>query len=250
MTTSEAVQDAPPILKLPVELRHIVYSYATDHEPWPALNSNDRPGSRLATFAPRQIAFLTTDRNEMGEPHLICAHQLSQLSKAVRADFYTWLRTASMTMSVVTRVTGLDFQHVSHFLSSLEKHRENAMRVRPDGTSDMRLTIELQGPYTTASMDNLRCWIECVDAFVGSERRAELAAFYKTIDRDGLDHKAVTVIVVRPNQPYDAELDRCIPVSVLNDVREYHDRIAPGGGEVDLAKILAALYCCWRLDWM
>jgi hypothetical protein len=153
-------------------------------------------------------------------------------------------------MSVVTRVTGLDFQHVIHYLSSLGERQRNAMRVREDGNSGMRLTIELQGPYTTSSMENLRRWIDYVDAFVGSERLAELAACYKTIDREGLDHKAVIVIVIRPSQTYDPELDRCIPASLLVNVREYHESVARGSGEVDLEKILAALYCCWRLDWM
>jgi hypothetical protein len=153
-------------------------------------------------------------------------------------------------MSVVTRVTGLDFQHVIHYLSSLGERQRNAMRVREDGNSGMRLTIELQGPYTTSSMENLRRWIDYVDAFVGSERLAELGACYKTIDREGLDHKAVIVIVIWPSQNYDPELNRCIPASLLDDVREYHESVARGGGEVDLEKILAALYCCWRLDWM
>jgi hypothetical protein len=153
-------------------------------------------------------------------------------------------------MSVVTRVTGLDFQHVSHFLSSLGKQQKDAIRVRPDGTSDMRLTIELQGPYIKSSMENLHRWIEYVALFVEPERGAELSALYKTIDTDGPNRTAITWIALPQHQYHDTEIYKCLPMVAVKDAREYRDRMAPGVGRIEVNKIVATLAAYLVLYWL
>lgn len=153
-------------------------------------------------------------------------------------------------MPVVSRVRDFDFSHVQHFLSTLEEAHQGPFKLRRDGISERRLTIELQGQYTTSCMKNLHRWIEYVDAFVGPEKRAELCTLYKTIDSDDLKHTVIPLMDLPLSRHFDDDLHRRVPITVLKDVLRYHDSLAPGGGEVEVHKLMRTLYCCLASDWM
>jgi len=248
VTKSAPAMDTPPILRLPVTLRQKIYHYATERERWPDRNPDGRRCSRLAVLEPQRRALLTSDRTNLDRPQLIYSHPLSQVSKRVRTEFSDWICTAS-TIPVVSVVRDLDFSHVQHFLSTLEEAHQDAFKLRYDGSSDRRLTIELQGPYTKGSRDNVRGWIDYVDAFVGPEKQAELGALYKTIDIDDPKPAPITIIVLPLSQHYDGDVYRRVPVAVLKYVHECYNDIAPGGGEIEAHKIMRTLYCWVALDW-
>lgn len=153
-------------------------------------------------------------------------------------------------MPVVSRVREFDFSRIRHFLSTLEEVHQDTFMLRDDGSPDRKLTIELQGPYTTSCMANLQRWIEYVDVFVGPEKKAELSTLYKTIDSDDLK-RAVTPWTTPPQcRHFDDDLHRRIPITVLKDVLEYHDSLAPGGGEIEVHKLMRTLYCWLAMDWI
>jgi len=255
--------DLPPLLKLPVELRHLIYSYAIDEQQWFAPDSKqietlplgqNRYGqrhfreNRNGTLVQRQKAFLTTNTSDPNKAQLTCAHPVSRVNKQFRVEVSEFLRTLSMP--IATKVRDFNFSHVQHFLFNLGGVYQDAFKLLHDGSSDRRLTIELQGPYTTSCMENLHRWIEYVDTFVGSERLAELGALYKIIDSDCPKHAANPSMVLPLFGHCDDDLHRRVPITVLKDVLEYHGSLAPGGGEIEVHKIMRTVYCWLALDWM
>lgn len=99
-------------------------------------------------------------------------------------------------------------------------------------------------------MENLQRWIQYVDRFVGSEKRAELASLYKTIDSDHSKRVTVPLVIAPTSRHFDDDLHRRIPITVLNDVLAYHDTLALGGGEIEVHKVMRTLYCWLDSDWM
>ena len=248
-----SAMDTPLILKLPVELRYLIYSYATDEQQWFAqdpklleplpLGQNRfgqrhfRDSSNRALFH-RQRAFLTSNTSDRNKAQLTCAHPLARVNKQFRIELSDFLRTSSMP--IVARVRDFDFSHVQHFLSTLEVTHQDTFKVRHDGTSARKFFIELQGPYTTSSMENFQRWIQYVDPFVGPENGAELSALYKAVETVGPNREAITAIVL-PSSQFYAGLCRCFPIAALKEVREYHANVAPGGGRMELEKIEATV---------
>lgn len=255
--------ELPPILKLPVELRYQIYTYATDEQQWFAPESErirplplgrNRFGQRHfrdnsdGALFPRHKAFLTTNTSDPNKAQLTCAHPIARVNKQLRVEMSGFLRTSSMP--IVSRTRDFDFSHVQHFLSTLEDVHQDTFKVRPDGTSARNLTIELQAPYKKSRMKNLRHWIEYVDAFVGPEKPAEFCALYKTVDIDGPMRTAITMIVL-PRFPYhDADLYKCLPLAALEDVQKYRASIAPGGGRIEVNKIVATLTSWLEIHWI
>ena len=263
VTTCQSAINLPPILKLPVELRYLIYSFATDEQQWfapasqqiqPLPLGQNRFGQRHfrdnsdAGLFQRHKAFLTTNTSDPLKAQLTCAHPLARVNKQLRVEVSEFLRTSSMP--IVARVRDFHFSHVQHFLSTLEEVHQNSFKLRHNGSPDRKLIIELQGPYTTSCMENLQCWIEYIDAFVGSEKRAELSALYKIIDSDDPKHTINPSMDLPLSRHFDDDLHRRIPITVLKDVLEYHDKLAPGGGEVEVHKVMRTLYCWLGLDWM
>lgn len=256
-----------PFLRLPVELRYIIYSFATDEPEWftpdpkeaalLSMNANYDPRRRFARrphnqrLFQQQRAFLTTDSHE---PQLTCAHPLSRANRQLRAESSTFLRTASIP--VVSRVRDLNFAHVQRFLSALEEVHQHAFQVGHDGVAARKLTIELQGPYTASCISNLQRWIDFVHVFIGPEKRAELFAFYKTISVDGPKPVAVFLPLMPARggklmRTGNEDLCTRVPIPVMLDVLEYYGSIAPGGGEIELDKIARTLHHRhWREFWM
>lgn len=255
--------DLPPMLKLPVELRYLIYLYATDEQQWFAPDSKllepltlgqNRFGQRHfrdtndRTLFHRQRAFLTTNTSDSHKAQLTCAHPLARVNKQLRLELSEFLRTSSMP--IVSRARDFDFSHVQHFLSTLEVVHQDTFKVRHDGTSGWNLIIELQGPYTRSSMENLRRWIEYINAFTGSEKGAEFCALYKAIEIDGPNRAEIIVIVLPPSRYHDAGLYRCLPIAALKEVREYRANIAPGSGRIEVNKIVAVLTAWLKQYWV
>lgn len=263
VTTCQSSMELPPILKLPVELRYQIYTYATDEQQWFAPESErirplplgrNRFGQRHfrdtsnATLSERHKAFLTTNTSDLHKARLTCAHPIARVNKQLRLEMSDFLRTSSMP--IVTRVRDFDFSHVQHFLSTSEEAHQNTFKVRHDGTSGRYLIIELQAPYTTSSTENLRRWIEYVEFFVGPEKRAELSALYKTIDVDNPMRAAITMIVLPQSPFHDADLYRCLPITAVEDAQKYCDKIKPGVGRIEVNKIVATLTAWLDLYWV
>ena len=260
---SATATDLPPILELPVELRYLIYFYATDEQQWFAPESKlleplplgqNRFGQRHfrdtsnRTLFHRHRAFLTTNASDPHQAQLTCAHPLARVNKQFRIESSEFLRTSAMP--IVSRVRDLDFSHVRHFLSTLEVVHQDAFKVQHDGTSGRNLITELQGPYTKSSMENLHRWIEYVNAFTGSEERAEFCALYKAIEIDGPNRAEIIVIVLPPSRYHDAALYRCLPIAALKEVREYRANIAPGSGRIEVNKIVAVLTAWLNQYWV
>jgi hypothetical protein len=229
-TSRETPIDVPPILRLPVELRDIIYDYATTRPEWlPFYQKNSTPRP-LKDLTPQPQAFLMVNSSDSDAPWLTY-HPLSRVSKQLRAELSTFLHTTSMP--VMARVRNLDFSHVIHFLSGLEEDLQNAFKVGLDGNSKRKLTIELQGPYTVSCINTLPCWIEFVHSFVGPGKRAEIAALYKTV----------------PTFP-DGESDRWsrVPIPAMMDVQQAIEHCAPGGGKIEADKTVQTLYCRFRAE--
>lgn len=133
-------------------------------------------------------------------------------------------------MPIVARVRDFDFSQVHHFLSTLEKVHQDTFKVQHDGTSARKFFIELQGPYTTSSMENLQRWTQYVDLFVGPENGAELSALYKAVETVGPNREAITAIVL-PSSQFHAAIHRCFPIAALQEVQEYLQilRLVVGG---------------------
>jgi hypothetical protein len=253
---SETANDIPPILRLPVELRTIIYDYATIQQEWLPVDlasaTHHIPSETLAYFlecakdprrkvifkgllkdlTPQQRGFLTTQRSDFDAPQLTSSHPLSRVNKQVYAEFSEFLRTSSMP--VVATVRNLDFSHVIHFLSTLEKLRQNSFKVGLDGNSERKLTIGLQGPYTASCMNSLRLWIEHVHLFVGPERSAELATLYK-------------IIPVFPDET--GTYSSSIPMLVMMGIDKFLGHCAPGGGKIEARKIVQPLYHRFRREY-
>lgn len=262
VTTCLPSTDLPPILKLTVELRYLIYSYFTDEQQWFAPDSKlldplplgqNRFGQRhfrdtinRALFH-RHRAFLTTNKSDSHKAQLMCAHSLARVNKQLRLEFSEFLRTS---MPIVSRMRDFDFSHVQHFLSTLEVVHQNTFKVRHDETSGRKLTIELQGPYTKSSMENLHRWVECVNAFTGSEERPEFCALYKAIEIDGPNRAEIIVIILPPSRYHDAALYRCLPIAALKEVREYRANIAPGSGRIEVNKTVAVLTAWLTQYWV
>jgi hypothetical protein len=255
--------DPPPILKLPVELRYLIYSYASAEKQWFAPESEQiqplplgqnrfgqrhfRDNSDGALFQ-RHKAFLTTNMSDLNKPQLTCAHPIARVNKQLRVELSGFLRTSSMP--IVSRVRGFDFSHVQHFLSTLEEVHQDKFKLRHNGSPDRKLTIELQGQYTTSCMKNLQRWIEYVDGFIGPGKLAELSSLYKTIDSDHSELMAAPLGIAVRSRHFDDDFHRRIPITVLKDVLEYRDSLAPGGGEIEVHKVVRTLYCWLGSDWM
>lgn len=169
VTACQSSMDLPPILKLPAELRYQVYSYATEEQQWFAPESEriqplqlglNRFGQRHfrnnsdGALFPRQKAFLTTNTSDPNKAQLTCAHPIARVNKQLRVEMSGFLRTSSLP--IVSRVRDFDFSHVQHFLSTLEDVRQDKFKLRHNGSPDRKLTIELQGPYTTSCIENLQ----------------------------------------------------------------------------------------------
>jgi hypothetical protein len=233
-TTREITKDVPPILRLPVEPRNVIYNYATAREDWPAhLQGESVSKDSLKDLTPQPQALLMPNKSDFGAP-LLMYYPLSRVNKQLRAELSTFIHTTSMP--VVARVRNLDFSHVIHFLSALEKGAQDAFEVRLDGTSERRLSFELQGPYTASCMGGLRQWIEYVQSSVepGDRPGAELASLYKTVptvfDENG------------------GKLPR-VSMTTLMDIIGYHGRCAPGSGRTEADKIMRACYYRFRVDY-
>jgi hypothetical protein len=255
--------DLPPILKLPVELRYLIYSFATDEQQWftpdskqikPFPLGQNRFGQRHfrdnsdAGLFQRHRAFLTTNTSDPNKAQLTCAHPLARVNRSLRVEVSEFLRTSSMP--VVARVRDFDFSHVQCFLSTLEEVQQDTFKVRHDSTSGRSLTIELQAPYKPSRLDNLRSWINFIDAFVGSEKKAEFCALYKTVDIDNPMRTAITTIVLPPSKYFDADLFEYLPIAALKDVEKDRARIAPGGARIELNKIVATLTTWLEVHWV
>lgn len=161
------------------------------------------------------------DKINTHEAHLICAHPLSCSNKQLRAEFSHFLCTAAIPL--VTRVRNFDFQHVTHFLLTLEEAQKDAFRVGHDGSSARKLILQLHGPYTKPCIDNLQTWIEQVRAFVGPGRLDELNTSHETI----------------PRPQFDINIRRdCVPL--WRRIREVQESMECGAGEVEAAKIMEA----------
>lgn len=135
---------------------------------------------------------------------------------------------ASFARRVVATVHNLEFQHVTHFLKTLEGKSLDAFQVRQDGTSDRRLMIELHAPYTNSCMETLPIWIDTVHSLAGPGKRAELAILYKIAPTPGYDIRAPAPLIV---QLYD-----------------YHKQRGPGGGKIEAYKFLVTLYARSQAD--
>lgn len=156
ITTCQPSMDLPPILKLPVELRYMIYSYATDEQQWFAPESEQsqplplgqnrfgrrhfRDNSNGALF-PRHKAFLTSNRSDPDKAQLTCIHPLARANKQLCIELSEFPRTSSMP--IVSRVRDFDFSHVQHFLSTLEEVHQDRFKLRHNGSPDRKLTIEL-----------------------------------------------------------------------------------------------------------
>jgi hypothetical protein len=229
-TTSETANDIPPMMRLPIELRNLIYEYATTRPEWlPPYQENFTPRP-LKDLPPQPQAFLMPNSSDFNAPWLMY-HPLSRVNKQLRAELSTFIHTTSMP--VVARVHNLDFSHVIHFLSTLEEDRQNAFKVKHDGTSERKLTIELQGPYTASCLVTLPRWIEFVHSFAGPGKWAELTSLYKTV----------------PTFP-DGESDRWsrVPIPAMMDVQQAIENCAPGGGKLEANKIVQTLYCRFRAE--
>lgn len=112
------------------------------------------------------------------------------------------------------------------------------------------MIIELQAPYKTTRLENLRSWIESIDEFVGSEKKAEFCALYKTMDIEDPKRTAITMIVLPPSQYHDAELFEYLLIAGLKDVQKYRANIAPGGARIELYKIVATLTTWLDVHWV
>jgi hypothetical protein len=263
VTICQHSMDLPPLLRLPVELRYLIYSYATDEQKWFAPESEQvqplslgqnrfdqrhfRDNGDGALFQQHK-AFLTTNTSDAKKPQLTCAHPTARVNKQLRIELSEFLRTSSMP--IVSRVRDFDFSHVHQFLSTLEDVHQDKFKLRHNGSPDRKLTIELQGQYTTTCMGNLQRWIEYVDGFVGPDKLAELASLYKPIDSDHPKRVAAPLIIDPLSRHFDDDFHRRIPITVLKDILEYHDGLAPGGGEIEVHKIMRTLYCWLGSDWM
>jgi hypothetical protein len=231
--SSDITNDVPPILRLPVELRNIIYNYATIREEWPTHRHGEwvSRGS-LATLAPRQRAFLTNKSSDPEATQLINSHALSQVNKQVRADSSEFVRTFS-SIPVVTKVQNLDFSHVMHFLSGLEDSSQDAFKVGHDGNSKRKLTIELQGPYSLYPIQGLWTWGAQVQSFLGQGEKAELAALYKTVPEP-----------LEEDEHYIFREHRMLVVYVHG----CHEHCAPGGGRFEVGKVVQTLLCRYQTE--
>ena len=263
VTIATTAMDLPAILKLPVELRYLIYSYATGEQQWFAPESEqvqplplgqNRFGQRHfrdnndGALFQRHKAFLTTNTSDPHKAQLTCAHPIARVNKQLRVELSEFLRTSSVP--VVSRVRDLDFSHVQHFLSTLKEVHQDKFKLKPNGSPDRKLTIELQGPYTMFCMENLQRWIEYVNGFLGPEKRAELASLYKTVEDEQPKRIAAPLVIDPLSRHVDDDFYWRIPVTVLKDVLEYHDSLAPGGGEIEVHKLMRTLYCWLGSDWM
>lgn len=255
-SSNEAVISPPPILRLPVELRDIIYSHVIHQPPWPSqkiirCSCHDNPVAptkcswhkefraqgRLAYRGPLdtltypRAAFLAANRHDSEGPYLTCAHNLSAASKQLRADFSRSLQTSSRT--IVARVQNLDFQHVIHFLSTLERAQQDAFKLRHDGSFARRLIIELHGPYTESCMRTVESWITAVHSIVGVKKHGEFAAFYKIV----------------PVPQYN-DLNERAPEWLVLQLQDCYERLPPGGDKWEAEKIMKTFYTRLKYEGM
>jgi hypothetical protein len=230
--SSDTTNDVPPIMRLPVELRNIIYDYATTREDWPTHRQGEWVSKGpLAALAPRQRAFFTNKSSDPEATQLIYSHALSQVNKQIRADFSEFVRASSIP--VVARVQNLDFSRVIHFLSALEMDLQNAFKVGLNGNSKRKLTIELQGPYSLYPIQGLRTWGAQVQSFLGQGEKAELAALYKTVPEP-----------LEEDEHYIFRVHRMLVVYVHG----CHEHCAPGGGRIEVGKVVQTLLCRYQTE--